>query len=83
MVGLLFRKSPRSASPHNQLVPFAHFLAASGAIVKRFAHFTVEIRGFAAFVAAALNTHPSSPDRQISALAEASPKSSGVSIAPR
>jgi hypothetical protein len=44
----------RSASPNNQLVPFAHFVPAGRAIVKRLSLFGVEVGRAAAFMATAL-----------------------------
>ena len=75
-IPLLFRKAARPASPHHQLLPFPHLVAAGRAVVKRFSSFGVEVRRAAAFVATALNAQPPPPDGQISAFADAPPKSS-------
>jgi hypothetical protein len=71
---LLFRNSPRSALPHNEFLPFAHFATASRAVVKRLSLFGVEVRRAAALVTTALKPQPSPPDRQISPFAESPPK---------
>ena len=73
---VLFRNSPRSASPHDQLLPFPHFVTAGRAVVKRFSAFGVEVRFPPAFVTAALKSHPTTPDRQISTFVNTPPESS-------
>jgi hypothetical protein len=64
-------------------LPFPLFVTTDRAGVKWLALFGVEISRSPAFMATALNPQPTTPGRQISALADAPPKPSGITIAPR
>lgn len=77
----LFRKSPRSAPPHHQFMPFPSFLAAFEAIIKRLS--VLSTLGWSgAILASELNTHPPPPSRAISALANALPETARFAVAP-